>query len=76
MNILLSILFCFLIFTIQIQDSFSGPAAGGSCCAICCTPLMLAGGIGGLACLATCVASMGAAPPCFICAAAFLAPTP
>jgi len=36
---------------------------------------MLAGGIGGLACVGTCIASIGTAPPCMICAAAFLAPT-
>ncbi|UJR06715.1 hypothetical protein I4U23_011002 [Adineta vaga] len=60
----------------RIQNNFAGPVAGNTCCALCCSPLILAGGLPGLGCVASCIGTLGTAPPCIVCVAAFLAPTP
>ena len=74
---LVSLLFAFVSLFIQAN---AGPIAGGACCGVCCTAV----GSGATfiwpaafaACMGSCVATLGVGPPCTICAAAFLSPTP
>ncbi|CAF3520693.1 unnamed protein product [Rotaria socialis] len=58
---------------------FGGPLAGAACCTACCAPQLIVPGLGWAGfgiCEPVCLASIGTAPPCTVCAAAFLAPTP
>jgi hypothetical protein len=74
---LVSLLFAFVSLFIQAN---AGPIAGGACCGVCCTGCGTGAGfvlpVVFTACMASCVTTLGVAPPCTICAAAFLSPTP
>ena len=80
MKTLLVIVLCFLMIIQQENYKvFAGPIAGAACCTACCATELLIpmlGWAGFGVCEPMCLASIGTAPPCSFCAAAFLAPTP